>query len=138
MRLDIAKADSTDVYKDLARIPEKYRIDHKGEPIPEGRICKVTVSGESVLLSLRGQQSHPNASIYLDEKTRLRLGLETKDNEDFCFRQVSWFGQFLWVWRASDPAYRIAARVGLLSILIGVAGLLLSIKSICPAWVCKL
>ena len=91
--------------------------------IPEGRICKVTVGKRSTFLSLRGQEEHANPAIYLDGKTRNDLGVTLREHASFHFHQASWLGQFLWAWRATDPAYRIAARVGLLSVLLGVAGL---------------
>jgi len=124
MRLEVAKIDEADVYKDTARVPEKHRLD-KNKPIPEGRICKVTTGKRSILLSLRGKEDHSNPAIHLDGKTRTALRVTVGEQATFHFRQVSWMGQFLWAWRATDPAYRIAARVGLLSVILGIVGLVL-------------
>lgn len=129
MKLKVAQIDEDDVYKDLARIPERHRIDCRDRSIAEGRICKVTVGKKSVLLSLRGQQDHSRPTIHIDEKTRRALGLSPESEAEFRFREVSWWGQFLWAWRATDPAYRIAARLGLLSVLLGVIGLALGATS---------
>lgn len=130
MKLKVAQTAEEDVYKNLARIPESHRTDHKGRAIEEGRICKVTAGGRSVLLSLRGQQDHSNPTIHVDEKTRKVLGLTVGREAEFRFREVSWLGQFLWAWRATDPAYKIAARLGLLSVVLGVIGLALGVGSI--------
>lgn len=35
-------------------------------------------------------------------------------------------GQLCWAWNASDPAYRVAARLSLLSVVLGVGGLVLA------------
>jgi len=130
MKLKVAQIDEEGVYKDLARIPERHRTDHRGRAIEEGRICKVTAGDRSVLLSLRGQQDHSNPTIHIDEKTRKALGLTAGKEAEFQLRKVSWLGQFLWAWRATDPAYRIAARLGLLSVVLGGIGLALGIVSI--------
>src|SRR5882724_2764795 len=109
MKVKVVQIDEEGVYKDLARVPENHRVDRRGRAISEGRICRVTTGGRSVLLSLRGQQEHSSAMIHVDEKTRHALGLKAGGEAEFHFRQVWWLGQFLWVWRATDPAYRIAA-----------------------------
>lgn len=125
MRLEVANINWADVYKDMARIPEKHRRDEKGKPIPEGRICRVRVGKRGILVSLRGQEEHSNPAIHLDGKTRAALGVAVGEQVTFHFRQASWLGQFLWAWSATDPAYRIAARVGLLSVILGIVGLVL-------------
>ena len=54
-KLEVAEIYWGDVYKDMARIPEAFRIDETGQTVPEGTICKVSAGGKSVLLALRGQ-----------------------------------------------------------------------------------
>lgn len=68
--------------------------------------------------------------IHIDERTRRALGLTAGKEAEFRFRQVSWPGQFLWAWRATDPAYRIAARLGLLSVLLGIVGFALGVAGL--------
>jgi hypothetical protein len=114
-----------DIYKDIARVSEPHRRDAEGAVIPEGSICKISAGGKSILLSLRGDQENNNPTICLDEITRAVLKVKPNDQADFTFRQVRWLGQFLWAWKASDPAYRIAARLGLLSLILGLIGLVL-------------
>jgi hypothetical protein len=130
MKLEVANAHYTDVYKDMARVLDAYRLDAKGAVIPEGRTCKVYVGSESIFLSLRGHNDHKNPAIHIDEKTRTALGVQIHDQVDFTFHQVGWWGQFRWAWNASDPAYRIAARLGFVSLILGVIGLLLGIIGI--------
>ncbi len=125
--LTVKQLNKEDVYTDSARINEKYRIDENGTEIPEGRVCKVYVAGRSKLLSLRGDQQSSTPTISLDDVTRGKWGLRLQESQEaeFRFRKVSWFGQFLWAWRAANPAYRITARIGLVSVILGVAGLIL-------------
>jgi hypothetical protein len=130
MKLRVARIRQEDVYKDIARIPEAHRFDRRGKRIPEARICKVTTGGRSVLLSLRGQQEHGEPAIQIDDKTRQALGIEEGREAEFAFRKVGWPGQFLWAWRAADPAYRIAARLGLLSVILGLAGLAIAVMTL--------
>ena len=130
MKLKVEKIDEEGVYKDLARVPEIHRVDHKGRAIAEGRICKVTAGEKNVLLSLRGLQGYSSPTIQMDEKTRLALGLTSGSEAEFSFREVMWWGQFRWAWRATDPAYRIAARLGLLSLFLGLIGLALGTAGI--------
>lgn len=127
--LKVSRLAEDDVYTDTARINEKHRVD-KGRKIPEGRVCKVSIAGKSKLLSLRGNVRSSDPTICLDDISRdaLRVILDQEIAVDF--HPVWWFGQFLWAWRASDPAYRIAARVGLLSVSLGIVGLVLGIVGI--------
>jgi hypothetical protein len=131
---DVRQARRSDIYRDIARVPELYRIDSAGKAIPEGRICKVTVGAKSVLLSLRGQQSHSDPAVHLDDVTRLKLNVELGTQVCLQFRQVWWLGQFLWAWRATDPGYRIAARVATLSVALSVFGLIAGAVGIVLTW----
>ncbi len=84
-------------------------------------------NGRSVLLSCRGCNNEKDAVIFLDGTTRTRLGIREGQTDTFEFLQVWWLGQFLWAWRASDPIYRIAARIGLISLVFSFIGLLLGV-----------
>jgi hypothetical protein len=53
MRLQVRQLPQDEVYRDLARIHEDFRLDNKGSKIPEGTVCKVSVSGKSKLLYVR-------------------------------------------------------------------------------------
>ena len=61
--LEVRQGRRSEVYRDIARLPEAHRIDRDGNRIPEGRICKMSVRGKRILLSLRGQQDHSDAAI---------------------------------------------------------------------------
>lgn len=130
MNLKVCIAASGDVYRDFARIPEKHRKDAHGEPIKEGSICRISVGSRSSFVLLRGLQGSQDAIICLDERKRNELDLEVGDSVDFIIKKPSVWGEFRWAWNASDPAYRVGARLGLLSLVLGVIGLFLGIVSL--------
>jgi hypothetical protein len=133
MKLTVVQISRDEVYRDMARVPEADRKEPGGEPIKEGGICCVKVANKAILLSLRGAGNNSTRTIQLDDRTRNALGLNEGDTLDFEFRQVGWLGQFLWAWRASDPAYRIAARFGLISLSLSAFGVVLGVVGICIA-----
>jgi hypothetical protein len=92
---------------------------------------RVTVGNRTVLLSLRGQLENPgNAAIYIDEKSRNALGVAIRDVKEFTFRPARWWGVLKWVWQASDPAYRVGARLGIAGFILGIIGLILGVISL--------
>lgn len=125
MELEVANIHWGDVYKDVARIPEPFRLDERGMPIVDGTICRVSTNSRTTLLSIRGQSEHRNPAIHLDEKTRAILDVKERDKLQFTFRKAGFWGQFRWAWGASDPAYRIATRLGIVSVGLGLLGLAL-------------
>ena len=127
--LEVHENKQDDVYRDRARIPE----GHRGK-VNEGRICKVSVGGQSVLLEIRGIVSEPKAIVRLDARTREDLGVIEKSSYAFTIHEVGWVGQFLWAWNASDSASRIAARLGLLGVLLGLLGVVLAVLPLLKDW----
>ena len=130
MRLRVQQALKLDVYSDMARIPAAHRLDDRGQPIPEGRVCRVVVGCRTKWLSLRGKEANQEAAIYMDEVIRNALKLDLSKDYDFQIKQAGWIRQFWWAWGASDPTYRITARIGVVSVLLGLLGLFLGIISL--------
>lgn len=130
MKLTVKQAAREDVYRDLIRIPEKYRLDYKEKPITEGAICRIAVKDKSIYAILRGCGTNKERYIYIDERLRNRLDIQSNQEVDFIIKRVGLWGQFMWAWNSSDPAYRIAARLGLLSVVLGILSLFITIVSI--------
>jgi len=130
IRLVVKKAFETDVYRDIARVPEIHRKDQTGRTVPEGSVCKLSTPGRSVYVLLRGVGDETEAGIWLDERTRNRLSLSVGHQAEFEFHPCGLWGQTCWAWSASDPSYRVAARLAVLSVLLGVVGLFLGLWSI--------
>ncbi|MBI5886728.1 MAG: hypothetical protein HZB85_09155 [Deltaproteobacteria bacterium] len=129
MKLIVHQVDKEDVYRDIVRIPEVYRLDASGSKISEGTVCKITANGQSSFAILRGLKNETRKVIRVDGKLRDKLKIKDKDGEEvrFDFKKVGLCGEFMWAWDASDPAYRVAARLALLSVILGLLGLMLGV-----------
>ena len=126
MKLTVRQVSRDDIYKDLVRIPRPCR---SSLGIAPGTICKVTVAEHSKLVAVWGRKTN-RSEILMDAKTRRGLGLEDCLTYDFRLRAVGWIGQCRWAWHASDPAYRIAGRLGVVSVALGFIGLTLGLFSL--------
>lgn len=127
MKLRVKQAAKEDVYRDVIRIAEPYRVNKKNLTITEGSICKVCVEDKFIYAILRGcgQDNSPNA--YIDERLRNSLGVQLDQEADFFICKSGLWGEFMWAWKASEPAYKIAARLSLLSVALGLLSILISI-----------
>lgn len=105
-------------------------MDRSGRTITEGRVCRLSVGTRHSYVLLRGVQSSAGAIIRLDERKRNELDLQPNSDAEVELRPVGLLGEFLWAWHASDPAYRVSARLGVLSLVLGVIGLALGILSL--------
>jgi hypothetical protein len=123
LNLEVHEARKDEVYKDIARISEASR---KG--LVAGKIHRFRTKAGSAYLILRGNDASLEKSyIRLDEAARDRLGLSDNDilkNADFTVSEVGLRGEFVWAWQATDPSYRVAARLGVLSIVLAVFSVL--------------
>jgi len=132
MILTVHQLRENDVYKDLVRIPEAHRKDKDGNRIRESTICEVTVDGGTTgrtVVCVRGSVRDTEPWIRMHDKTRLDLGVTERRDYDFRLTRAGWAKQFCWAWCASDPTPRIAARLGLVSVSLGVVGFLLGLLS---------
>lgn len=130
MILKITEAFDKDVYRDTARIPHKYREYKNGKVIIEGTICKVTHNNKSIYLIIRGDLSSDESVIRIDERTRNALDVNINDKLDFTIIPCGIFGKLHWLWNASDTTYRLASKLAILSVILGLIGFILGIISI--------
>lgn len=125
MKLTVRPAKQEDIYKDIVRIPERFRLDTRGKEVIEGSVCKIVTPGGSSYGLLRGLGNSSEPVILMDERIRNVLCIGDGDDVEVSIKTVGHWGQFWWAWNASDPAYRVAARLGLLSVVLGFIGVLL-------------
>jgi len=130
MKLKILASAKEDVYRDIVRVPEQYRIDERGAVVPEGSVCKLTVAGCAAYAIVRGDNESIEPTIRMDERLRNFLKTTKGAEVEVQFAQAGRCGEFLWAWYASDPAYRVAARMASLSVALGALGLLIGILSL--------
>jgi hypothetical protein len=118
--LKVCKIDEEDVYKDIARVPEKHRTDTKGRLLEESTVCRIDGTTHSSFVVLRGYQESSNAEIHMDDRTRNRLGVELDKCYDFRFKPVGLCGQLKWAWKASETGYRVASRLAIIGLGLGL------------------
>jgi hypothetical protein len=123
MKLQVRKALAEDVYRDIARIPEAHRLDVGGRLIPEGTVCRVLAGCRKAFVVLRGKGDCSDAAIWLDERTRNLLNVNLGEEAEFQLKKVRLWGQLRWAWDSADAAYRVAARLAVLSVVLGLLGL---------------
>jgi hypothetical protein len=130
--LTVRPADRDEVYQDLVRIQATYRRTADGLHVPEGQVCRITAekTGRSTLVVLRGRHGPDEPSIWIDEMTRDVLGIQVGQQTSFRLENDVWFGAWRWASRSSDVGYRICAQLALLSVGLGLLGLVLGIISI--------
>jgi hypothetical protein len=130
MKLKVIPAAREDVYKDIVRVHEQYRLAGDKRVVPEGCVCKISTPDKRAYAIVRGCGDGSEKWIYIDERLRNTLGLTRGEEVEVRFEPAGFWGQFYWAWTASDPAYRVAARLGLLSVVLGLLGLVLGLLSL--------
>jgi hypothetical protein len=110
-----------DVFKDIVRIPKQ---DRGG--IREGSICTISTNGHTKQLIVRGLEETLNGGIMLDKITRDAMGnLQEGISYDFTIKQTGIWGHIKWACTVADRGARISAWIGVISVGLGVLGLLL-------------
>jgi hypothetical protein len=125
--LIVGPARTDDVFKDIVRINH-----HDRENVPAGRICKISICNRSRFLIARGLPESQRGKILLDDLAREALEVKVGSKYDFQINRVGLWGQLRWACSVSDPGARIAAWLGVLSLLLGLLGLAIGIWSIWP------
>jgi hypothetical protein len=128
VRLRVEQADRDDVYRDIVRISERWRGGDNGRTLPEGSVCKITVAGARKGYAIvRGLRDRQDRVIRVDERLRNLLGIKVGEEVELTLEEVGLVGQFLWALSASDVAYRVMARLAVLSVFLGVLGVALGV-----------
>ncbi len=131
--LRVAPADRDDVYRDIVRVSELYRVDSKGRTVPEGSVCRISIGARSAFGLVRGVSGlgHGTAEpvVHIDERLRNALGVAVGDDVQLGFSKT-WLAELRWAWGSSDPAYRAMARLAVLSVELGIVGLALGLVAL--------
>jgi hypothetical protein len=122
--LKVLKIADRDVYKDIVRVPERYRLDESGKPIEEATLCGIRGTPKKSVVMLRGFQRSDDPEIRMDDRTRFRLGVELGKSYDFRFQRASPWGQLRWAWCASETGYKVASRLAVIGLVLGVLAFL--------------
>src|SRR5580698_9493238 len=122
--LTVAEMPIDDCWKDMARIPGVFRVDEKGKRIHRSTICKVRIGDKQKLLAIRGLPSR-EPEILLDSSTRGDFGVSLGQECTVELHPVGWLGYWRWAWNAADPGYRVPAQISVISLILGVIGLII-------------
>jgi hypothetical protein len=122
LRLKVHQVNKDDIFRDVVRLHRSHR-----QGINAGQICRVSTNGLTVLAVARGSPSNDVNGIWLDDAMRSRLGLKEGATTDFKIAKASWYEEFTWLWRSSDPVNRTAGRLGIISLVLGLIALLLGL-----------
>ena len=121
--LEVHQVGEKDIYKDIVRINEAYRVTSDGKPIKEGQVCRISANGHSCLAVLRGMQGEI-PRIFMDDYTRAKLEVSLNRSYAFDLRKVRMIGQLCWAWNATEIGYQVSARLGVIGLVTGVAAIL--------------
>jgi hypothetical protein len=122
--LRVVKIADRDVYKDIVRVPERYRLDESGEIIEEATICWILGTSKKSVVTLRGFQRSDEPEIRMDDRTRIRLGVKLGESYNFTFKRAYVWGQIRWAWCASETGYKIASRLAVIGLFLGILAFL--------------
>lgn len=123
--LTVRQVDWEDVFHDIVRV----HLDHR--PFAKaGAVVIVEHSGNTIRLVARGAPKNDRSAVWLDLRSREKLGLEPNTQAAITFKKASLRDEFMWAWSATDAMPRIASRLGLLSVGLGFLGVLLGALSV--------
>ena len=124
--LKVIQAAVGDVHEDIVRVEISHRKGTRA-----GHVVKVCVNGKSAYCVARGMRANKSGVISLDSASRAKLGLEDGRSYSFEISKATFCGEICWAWNATAAMPRIAARLAVLSVALGLIGFLLGIISLC-------
>src|ERR1700676_4420224 len=106
----------------MVRGNEEHRTDKRGAVIREGSVVRIRVPGRGkAWVVLRGNPKE-ELWIRMDDVTRTKLHVDSMETYDFEFKKAVLVGRLLWAWGASEIAYGMATRLGVLGVVLGIIG----------------
>jgi hypothetical protein len=122
--LHVIEAPLRDVMSDVARFHKQHRT-FGGMLLRAGRIVVLKVDNRSAYVVARGPAGVEYDQISLDSATRDKLNIKANCTASFTIKKANLLHEFLWAWNATDAMPRVAARLGAISVVLGIIGLLL-------------
>ena len=116
----VKKLESEYAHRDTVLIPQKYRGG-----IKPSKCCKLISPVASKIVQVYGKREDDQPNIYMDLRTRELFELQIDSVVDFKLKPVGWLGQFFWTSRHADLTVRMAAQLGIISVILGFLGLAL-------------
>jgi hypothetical protein len=125
MMLKVNQVEKADIFGDLVRVHSSHRPS-----IVAGEIIRVSQKNKSTLAVARNSPNNDREGIWMDDAMRARLDVRAGDICDFSFHKATNWENFLWAWKVTNPVNRIAAQLGVVSVVLGLLGAVLGILSV--------
>ena len=125
VNLKVVQAKLNDVFGDRVRVHNSHRPFSRA-----GDIIVVRHRDKWIAAVARGPLGHSKSTIQLDQRNRTKLGASASGTQEFSFEEAGWMAQFQWAWNATDAVPRVAARLGIVSVILGALGLALGALSV--------
>ena len=122
IRLFVHQMIKDDVFTDRVRFHYSYRPG-----IRAGTICLLRVKWRFAFAEVRNSQNNRTDGIWIDDATRVRLRIKDGEEYFFGFSKVGLIGELIWFSQASNPTNRVAGRLALLSLMLGLLSLWLAV-----------
>lgn len=117
LELTVRKSSGDWAYKDLIGINAAHRFEaHRGD------IYRITSNGRSKRVIVRGNDEHDATcmDLVLREFFFDNVEMVGKKQEFTMTRSWQLWGMLCFAWNHSDPAYKLSARLGVISLLLGL------------------
>ena len=122
-RLEVHQGRKEEVFRDIVRIHEDSR-----NGLTQGRVHKFSIQGKSTYFILRGSDDEKDRGrILMDDASRRTMGVCFQQSEDFEIVEANFFGEVYWAWNASETAYLVAAKLAVVSLVLGLLSLVLAV-----------
>lgn len=119
--LTVVSAPSEDVMIDAARVDLSHRPFCRA-----GGVIVIRAGDAKVRVVARGLAGGMTKEyISLASAVRSKLKVKPGQTYDFVFEQAGWRDGLYWAWHATDAMPRIAARLGVVSVVLGFIGAVL-------------
>jgi hypothetical protein len=134
--LEIHQGKLEEVYRDIVRLPEAIRLAPSRKVIEEGRICKIRTDSKTAYVIVRGVENYTvnghthGRCIHMDAVTRKKLEVIGRESARFELTPVRWFGELRWAWNATEIGYRVASRLAIIGLVLGVIALVVTLPQI--------
>jgi hypothetical protein len=116
--LVVRDASTEDYFNDIIRIHADNRPGSKA-----GHVIVVKANGAKVRGIARGGAATDEVFLSGDAQLKLSLARNSVNHIEICSGNL--LSEVYWAWRASDPTARIAARLAVLSVVLGALGVVL-------------
>ncbi len=120
VELEVVNVANEDVMADMVRVDISHRPFSRA-----GQVIVVKHGSAKVRLVARGPTGIKKHQIRLDTEVRRKLGVKARENATFEFIEASLWDDIVWALHSTNATNRIAARLSLISVGLGLLGVFL-------------